>query len=73
MRTSALLFATAAAADGGPAASLAAGDATVLGRLLGTLETLGVGTAWVVTRPAWKETIEEAVGGTDLAVTVVAS
>ena len=73
MRTSALLFATAAAADGRPAASLPAGGATVLGRLLGTLKALDVGAAWVVTRPAWKETIEEAAAGTGVDVTVVAS
>ena len=73
MKTSALLFATAAAADGRPAAALSAGGSTVLGRLLTTLGSLDVAVAWVVTRPAWKEAIEEAAADGGLEVTVVAS
>ncbi|MBA2535905.1 MAG: CDP-alcohol phosphatidyltransferase family protein [Actinobacteria bacterium] len=73
MKTSALLFATAAAAEGGPAATLPAGDSTVVGRLLDQLDALGVRRAWIVTRSAWKEVVEEAAGKAGLAVIVVAS
>jgi phosphatidylglycerophosphate synthase len=73
VKTSALLFATAAAADGRPAAALPAGGAPVLVRLLATLEPLGVRRAWIVTRPAWKPAIEEAAAESGVDVTVVAS
>jgi phosphatidylglycerophosphate synthase len=71
--TSALLFATAAAADGRPAAALPARGSTLLVRLLATLESLDVRRAWVVTRPAWKGAIEEAALGAGVDVTVVES
>ena len=50
----ALLFATVPAVGGGPAAALEVLGTTVLGRLLGQLESLGVRRAWVVTRPNWR-------------------
>ena len=51
--TTAVLFAAAAADDGGPAAGLAWEDTTLLGRLLGQLAQLGVRDAHVITRPEW--------------------
>lgn len=71
----ALLFATAPATDGGPAAALALADTTIAGRLLAQLESLGVGRAWVVTRPEWAAAVETAAAGTGTgaSVTVVAS
>ena len=56
----AVLLATAASGDGGPAALLPWGDGTVLGRLLGQLEALGVPRAVVVTRPAWEPGVRAA-------------
>ncbi|HEV3407402.1 MAG TPA: CDP-alcohol phosphatidyltransferase family protein [Gaiellaceae bacterium] len=73
MTTSALLFATAAAADGRPAAALPARGSTLLVRLLATLESLDVRRAWVVTRPGWREAVEEAARGAGVDVTVVES
>jgi phosphatidylglycerophosphate synthase len=49
----AVLVATARAADGGPAAALAYGDRTLLGRLLDQLADIGIRHAHVVTRPEW--------------------
>jgi hypothetical protein len=60
--TEALVFATAPAADGGPAAALSILDSTVLGRLLDQLESLGVRRVWLVTRPDWTAIVEGAVG-----------
>jgi phosphatidylglycerophosphate synthase len=71
--TSALLFATAPAADGGPAAALALPEGTLLGRLLGQLDALGVRRAWVVARPGDVAAIREAAAGAPLAVEVVPS
>ena len=73
MKTSALLFATAASEDRGSAAALRAGGATVLGRLLEQLESLGVGRVWIVTRRKWKATVEEAAANGNIDVTVVES
>jgi hypothetical protein len=73
VNTSALLFATAASVNGGPAAALCAGGSTLVGRLLGQLETLGVGRVWVVTRPGWKTAVEGAAEKTACSVTVIAS
>jgi hypothetical protein len=56
----ALLFATAPAAGGGPAALLDAAGTTVLARLLGQLEGLGAGRVTIVTRPAWSAAVEAA-------------
>jgi phosphatidylglycerophosphate synthase len=60
----ALLFATAPAMDGGPAAGLQAGDETLLRRLLGQLAGLGVDRACVVTRPALADAVRAAAGAT---------
>jgi phosphatidylglycerophosphate synthase len=74
MTVTALLFATAPALDGGPAAALHAGDETLLRRLLGQLAGLGVTRACVVTRPALADGVRTAAAGTgDLEVDVVAS
>jgi phosphatidylglycerophosphate synthase len=67
----ALLFATAEAAKGGPAALLEVLGTSVLGRLLDQLASLGVGRTWIVTRPAWRAAVEAAADGGD--VTVVTS
>ncbi|MGH3031725.1 MAG: CDP-alcohol phosphatidyltransferase family protein, partial [Gaiellaceae bacterium] len=69
----ALLFATAATQDGGPAAVLGVVGTTVLGRLLSQLASLGVRRAWVVTRPAWRSAVEEAAAAGGLDATVVDS
>ncbi|HWT23329.1 MAG TPA: CDP-alcohol phosphatidyltransferase family protein, partial [Solirubrobacteraceae bacterium] len=53
-----LVYATAPAADGTAAAALPLDDATILGRLLEQLGTLGLRTAWVVTRPQWRDAVE---------------
>ena len=73
MSASALLFATAPSMDGGPAAALKLPGATLLGRLLGQLDSLGIHRIWVVTRPEWTATVQSAAGGGDGQVTVVAS
>jgi phosphatidylglycerophosphate synthase len=69
----ALLFATAATEEGGPAAALGMAGTTVLGRLLGQLATLGVRQASVVTRPDWRAAVEEAAVASGVEVTVVPS
>ena len=71
--TDALLFATAPAEGGGPAAALRLPGTTVLGRLLAQLASLSVRRAWLVTRPEWKETVEAAAAGSGAGVTVVAA
>ena len=53
----AVLVATARAADGGPAAALAYEDTTLLGRLLEQLADLGLRHTHVITRPEWVETL----------------
>jgi CTP:molybdopterin cytidylyltransferase MocA len=63
----AVLFATAPAGDGGPAALLPWHDGTLLDRLLGQLATLGVPRAIVVTRPVWESDVR-AVAGSDVEV-----
>jgi hypothetical protein len=71
-----LLFATAPAADGDrgtAAAALPLESTTVLGRLLEQFETLGMGTAWVVTRPAWREALEAVAARSGLDVRVLVS
>jgi phosphatidylglycerophosphate synthase len=71
----ALLFATAPALDGGPAAALRAGDETLVQRLLEQLAGLGVGRACVVTRPALADAVRAAAGAAraDVEIDVVAS
>jgi hypothetical protein len=49
-----VLLATAASAEGGPAALLPWHDGTLLGRLVDQLAALGVPRAIVLTRPAWE-------------------
>ncbi|HWM08769.1 MAG TPA: CDP-alcohol phosphatidyltransferase family protein [Solirubrobacteraceae bacterium] len=56
----AVLFATARAGDGGPAALLPWEDGTLLGRLVGQLAALGVPRTIVVTRPAWEADVRAA-------------
>jgi phosphatidylglycerophosphate synthase/CTP:molybdopterin cytidylyltransferase MocA len=50
----AVVVATARSETGGPAALLPWEGGTILGRLLGQLESLGIGEVHVVTRPAWE-------------------
>ena len=71
METTGLLFATAAAEDGGPAAALRVAGSTLVGRLLSQLESLGIHRVWLVTRPAWKTEAERAARSTTADVTVV--
>jgi phosphatidylglycerophosphate synthase len=59
----ALLFATLAAAEGGPAAALPAGGTTLVRRLIDQLRTLGVAELRVLSRPEWAATVAEACGG----------
>jgi phosphatidylglycerophosphate synthase len=68
-----LIFATAPAADGSAAAALGLEETTVLGRLLDQLGTLGLRTAWVLTRPAWREELEAIAARSPLDVRVVTS
>ena len=58
----AVLFATARAGDGGPAALLPFAGGTLIGRLTSQLATLGVPRAVVVTRPAWEADVRAALG-----------
>jgi hypothetical protein len=60
----AVLFATARAGDGGPAALLPFADGTLLGRLAAQLATLGVPRTVVVTRPAWEAEVRAVLGET---------
>ncbi|HKD98355.1 MAG TPA: hypothetical protein VKB69_12310, partial [Micromonosporaceae bacterium] len=53
----ALLFATAATADGGAAALLDAGDGCLAERLAADLTALGIDEITVVARPAWVEAL----------------
>ena len=69
----ALLFATTQAAEGGPAALLGVDGATLVSRLLGQLESLGVRRAWLVTRPEWRADLEAAAASSALDVRVVAA
>lgn len=70
MPTAAILLATAASADGSPAAVLKSGETTLIGRLVDQLQTLGVDRGWVLTRPGWEAEIKAAVaaGGLQLEV-----
>ena len=53
----AVLVATAAADDGGPAAALPWEGGTLLDRLLGQVAALGLDDVHVVTRPQYEETL----------------
>ena len=57
-----MLFATAPAGDGGPAALLPWDGGTLLARLTGQLASLGVPRLVVVTRPAWEADVRSAAG-----------
>ncbi|HET6547168.1 MAG TPA: CDP-alcohol phosphatidyltransferase family protein [Solirubrobacter sp.] len=59
---SALLLATAEAAEGGPAALLDTEGTTLLERLLGQLADLGVAPVQVLTRPAWESAVRASAG-----------
>ena len=54
----AVLFATAPAGDGTPAAALAWEGSTLIGRLLDQLAALGIRRAHVITRPEWVAALE---------------
>jgi hypothetical protein len=71
--TAGLVFATTPAADGSAAAALPLAGTTVLGRLLDQLRTLGLRTAWVVTRPSWREAMEAVAARSGLDVRVLVS
>jgi hypothetical protein len=58
-----VLLATAPAEEGGPAAALPWEDGTVLRRLLAQLETLGVRSATVITRPGWEQALRPSLAG----------
>jgi CTP:molybdopterin cytidylyltransferase MocA len=58
----AMLFATARAGDGGPAALLPWEEGTLVGRLAGQLASLGVPRTVVVTRPAWEADVRAVLG-----------
>ena len=73
MSRSALLFATTAAADGGPAALLGTPEQTALGRLLDQLAALSVRQAWIVARPEWVDEVRAVGDGASLAVRVRAA
>src|SRR5215212_2188960 len=66
----AVLLATAASGDGGPAATLAFEDTTLAGRLLGQLADLGIREAHVLTRPDWTAALASAAKRQDIAVDV---
>src|SRR5688500_468043 len=69
----AVLFATAPADDGGPAAALPWHDGTLLGRLVRQVADIGVPKCHVVTRPEWEEAIRDAVERSGAAATVHAA
>jgi choline kinase len=70
---SALLYATAPAADGPAAALLEADGTPLVARLLAQLATLEVGSATVVTRPGAADAVRDALRGAPVEATVVAS
>ena len=57
----AILFATAPAEDGRPAATLPWEDHTLVGRLLRQLADIGVPNAYVITRPDWEDALRGAI------------
>ena len=57
----AILFATAPAEDGRPAATLPWEDHTLVGRLLRQLADMGVPNAYVITRPEWEDALRGAI------------
>jgi phosphatidylglycerophosphate synthase len=71
--SAAVLFATAPAGEGGPAAALAWEQTTLLGRLLGQIAALGIREAHVVTRPEWAPALERLAERYGVAVRLVRS
>jgi hypothetical protein len=71
--STAVLFATAPAGDGSPAAALAWEQTNLLGRLLDQLADLGIRRAQVITRPGWADPLAAQTEGHDLAVTLQVS
>jgi phosphatidylglycerophosphate synthase len=69
----AVLFATAPAGDGSPAAALAWEASTLLGRLLDQLAELGIRRAHVITRPEWLPALEPHARDRSIAVALHAS
>jgi phosphatidylglycerophosphate synthase len=72
---SAVLYATTADVDGRAAALLELDGerATILGRMLGQLDGLGVRRAWIVTRPAWADAVRREAAEAPLPVEVLAA
>ena len=68
--TTAVLFATAPAGDGGPAAALRGSETTLLGRLLGQLAEQGIRDAHVITRPEWVDALRSRADGHGVSVLV---
>jgi hypothetical protein len=70
--TGAVLFATAPAREGGPAAALACDGTTALRRLLDQFASIGVTHAWVITRPDYASALEPSLEGARVDAEVVA-
>lgn len=68
--TTAVLLATAAGEDGGPAAALPFGDGTVLSRLVAQLAEHGVSSAHVITRPGWEDRVRPSLEDAGLSATL---
>ncbi|MEA2387164.1 MAG: hypothetical protein QOJ22_1338 [Thermoleophilaceae bacterium] len=71
--TDAVLIATAAADDGGPAAALPFEGATLLERLAEQLRQIGIPRAFVITRPEWEDRLRAVVEDAGPGVTLHAS
>jgi hypothetical protein len=69
----AVLFATAPAGEGGPAACLPWHDGTLVGRLLGQLAGIGVPRSYVITRPDWEDALREAIERAGVETTLLVS
>ncbi|MDQ3849889.1 MAG: CDP-alcohol phosphatidyltransferase family protein, partial [Actinomycetota bacterium] len=61
MSIDAILFATVAAAEGGPAAALDTGGGPLVGRLQEQLHGMGAARTLVITRTGWARTVKDAV------------
>jgi phosphatidylglycerophosphate synthase len=71
--TTAILLATAATDDGGPVAALPFLGSTLLGHLVGQIETLGVARIVLITRPGLRAACEGALGRLPDHVEIVSS
>ena len=67
----AILFATAPAADGGPAAAIAYEGTTPLRRLVDQFASIGVTHAWVITRPGYAAALQPSLDGAGVQIEVV--